>query len=415
MSSTLENHTKVEINLNSIDKRLMSSEVLFDDAKCQKLLKDLLGYLINFDTVHTLEEAGIHLYQFPHILKHLLLPLIKSGFITFVESNQTPKYILVQVNNNDLKATENIAYVQGDESVHFDGLNVFLHFDTVDFKGTLGSNTAYYQESTQELAGRGACDDKGQLAAMIILLYRLYFEAISLPGNISSLPLNLFVFSDEELGNILSKNTVKRIEGNIIDAEPTSLIRRAVIDRLKTCHDFSGVANTLQIASAAMCAVRQIYESSGFDVHTFAENGSALAVLYISVLTADSPADVVEELALIARRKLKEFDALFLDNGHSGIESSVDKKFVRLVRKAMGVPVVENSSVGTITGQSVNKKGNPELWGHYGTSMFNHNPTGLVTSVRDLGRHTSNERVNIPELHEWILGMEKTYYAMQEG
>jgi hypothetical protein len=217
--------TKVEIlSKEKIRERLFNEELLNDEIGVKELIKDLTALFISLKTDR---PHGHNLGTIVNIITFLLEPLLPNGFIKIHRfgSISSPSLIIESYNANDgiedkLKRCADPEQAKKELMLDVADILMSAHYDTVIPKGQLGDIEPYINNDW--LYGRGAIDNKGQLACLIILLAKMafYYDKNNSTKKLPSVVLT--ILGDEETRCEVSRRFLRAFDARFkIDLEPT--------------------------------------------------------------------------------------------------------------------------------------------------------------------------------------------------
>lgn len=220
-----------------------------------RLLEKIAAFFITLDTrglvsKDNLTYVGKDLTRnFPMAIEILLAPLVDSGFLKISKiSKAHPVLMIHHCEDEKVENLKSHLIIPNKvfETVIVNKPLIHAHFDTVDFVGKLGSNIPLKNKRTDILYGRGSNDMKGQVAMLIMLLYKLAYEGCT----------NFFIVlgSNEEFGINEDADIFKRLRTPVtFDIEPTG-------------HHSGVFANKIGPTKALISRSIRLTEQSAFEI-----------------------------------------------------------------------------------------------------------------------------------------------------
>lgn len=202
-------------------------------------MEHLLTELIGFDTVSHLSNENITRY----VVEHLVRLGFETELTSYRDRRETAKFCLIARRDPSGSAVNN-------PSPHSStpGLAYFCHTDVVSADRWSGPGGDPFRATidNERLYGRGACDMKGSLAAMLAAASR-----VSIDDQTS--PLWIVATADEEVGFEGAKHLVRSSQAyrEIVASNPVSIIGEPT--RLRVVYAHKGITG-LQIHSVGQAA-----------------------------------------------------------------------------------------------------------------------------------------------------------------
>lgn len=394
-----------------------------------EILRKISALLISLDTRGVFKRlrtfrSGPDLRKFPEVIKQLLDPILQDKFIdlTIIDKNNPLIFIhkgdgshIDEMTNH---LTEPYAYKR---PVKIDKPLIHAHFDTVDFKGRYGSNDALKSRNSDLIIGRGSNDMKGQIASLIMLIYKLWHENCS----------NFFIVltSNEEYNWDEEFEVFRKVQAPVaFDIEPTGFHSGVFANQISPSICYSPLRKiTNEVIN------REVMNSLGKYIQTILYAVTE-EILSINVFLANDRLNIsvegnrnidqepylasaikifLKEICKISSRKLQitfgDYPS-FLTKRSSKIESLIIKS-----ASETALPKVEYPNQAEHTCRFIGEDNNAQfgkIFGGFMTqlslSMISQKNDIYIGSVAEVGpRHSDFEAVSVTDLWNFMRFMEK--------
>lgn len=219
----------IKVNVLSPEQilnKLMDPRILTDTNFTEEVIMDLTALLVSINTCSIWGAVGKGFSQFYQLLKYLFEPLKDLVTLTITPTEKS-EFSIVEITFGSTFSYQNPPVV------------ILNHHDTTKPSIQTDPFSVHYDPLNKKISGLGVCDVKGQLATLIVLIFKL-----ALSNKIVSFPKTTIIsVPDEEIALIYSGFTaliqkLKKVPF-VIDIEPTGNARHiSAIEGVVPSYDF---------------------------------------------------------------------------------------------------------------------------------------------------------------------------------
>src|SRR5260221_9853322 len=402
-----------------IRDRLKDLDWTEDATQIEEILQDLIAFFVSLDTVG---GEGKNLKYFGSMVEFFLDPLIEERFLKVDSDKGESPFIMIHPEMKQSAqilevGSSKVAYIHQmiKDYIRIPKVVIHCHFDTVQFLGKFGMDVAYKDKANSEMiSGRGTNDMKSQLAAIILLLFKLFKQ-----GN-----KNFFIFltSTEEYDYKAAEDYLSLVRGALnLDLEPTSTISGVIVEGVDQSRNLSFEYKDLcyedfmrEHANLRTLISNILVDYTGVlvDFRISFENGKI-----VFSLTGVDKIDGIEFLMKrITSELTKMFKTVFMSQnivqGHYGYKTQLSKYARATLEKSAAkyLPIVGREITQQHYTIFVPGSNNPQFgtlrhrFGCMFTEVYGgRNKNTVVTSIGEVGpRHSAFESASLKDLVNMI-------------
>jgi len=221
-------------SIENLITKLNSTSWLTDSVKQIEIAADLTALLCSFNTVN---GSGNDFWIFTATIRRLLDPLINNRFANFKIFSDKEGLPLIAISSNGIE--HDISNLES-APLNYLGISIHAHFDTfqTDSFDTFLSTQDNAKPELTIIKGRGVLDMKGQIAAYIMSLYRLYLT--------SSKSQFFFILTSEEESGLKNQGEylTKLMRSVMTDPDISGSVNNALVTDL-----YWGQLSSIKISS----------------------------------------------------------------------------------------------------------------------------------------------------------------------
>ncbi len=370
--------TRVNVlNREQILNKVMDTRILTDTNFTEEVIMDLTALLVSINTCSIWGAVGEGFGQFYQLLQYIFEPLKDLVSLT-ITTTEKPEFCIVEITFGLTFSYQNPPVV------------ILNHHDTTKPSIQTDPFSVHYNPLNKKIWGLGVCDVKGQLATLIVLIFRL-----ALSNKIVSFPKTTIISApDEEIALIYSGiDLIKKLKNApfVIDIEPTGNARGiSAIEGVVPSYDFFININVSD--SVSVQNILAIAKKLGAHIFTDIDKN----FLYISICT-DSPH--AGQLMAYITSALETERGDYFNPGFMHTKSPFNQSIKKAAESSNPILPLSTSRTGVLQTNSDQLV----LQGFFASQVsILKLPEAVILGGPDLGRHTSLESGLLPILRNLL-------------